>query len=388
MRTEVSFGINVKGIFVISRIMITDSLTETATIATAIHDASTSMLSPSSPFGEHADPSSLSGPILSNLGFQELSTAAQSLSTTTTAWRGPITIFAPTDSTLLTCPSCSVPHLLQEHTVPGLYSLHYLGKLAFGTKIETLAPDRCITITYAANDSKIFVGGAEITRPDLYNDGFVVVHGIQGFISHLSPFSCSVERMTSFSFLPTPPVAEFNIMRPMLKDAMLRLRISGYSVLAFALRFKYTELLDLRNMTVFALDDTSIFSGGHKFISDLRFHIVPNRLLMAADLERLPPGTVLPTIERGQKLLVTTASGGGPLSPMRINYVKVKSLDVMHNQKIVVHGLTKPFPHIQPTASAGFSQIGQSAGNAGINEMEAPTAGIGSTVEIEDHHGL
>ncbi|KAA8515105.1 hypothetical protein F0562_018108 [Nyssa sinensis] len=358
-------------------------------------------LPPSSPslFQEQTYPSSPFGPILTDLGFQELAAASSSSLLTAIKWRGPTTIFAPSDSSLLTCPSCSVPLLLQEHAIPGLYPLQFLSTLAFGTKIETLASGRCITITSDTNATKIFVGGVQVTHPELYNDGLVVVHGIQGFISHLSPLSCSIERMVSLSFPPPPPLAAFFIMRTLLKDTMLRLRVGGYSLVALALREKYADLLDLQAMTVFALDDVSIFSGGHKYISDLRFHIVPNRQLTAADLERLPTATALPTMERGTKLVVTTPGGGGPLAPMRINYVKIKSPDLVHNLKIVVHGLSLPFPHVHPTAVAGLGQIGRSgweaAGsaftwNARIGDTMRPhhIHMIDSNTEIEDYPGL
>ncbi|KAA8550251.1 hypothetical protein F0562_001935 [Nyssa sinensis] len=357
------------------------------TIGTAINDNSSNPSVPPSSatlfdHQEHTNASTyLLATILTDLGFQELATVVPSLSAT--AWKGPTTIFAPTDSALLTCTSCSVPLLLQEHAVPGLFPLDYLRTLAFGTKIETLSPGRCMTITSTSannNTTKIFVGGVEITHPDLFNNGLVVVHGLQGFLSHLSPLSCNIERMTSLSFPQPPLVPAFLIMPMMLKDAMLRLHISGYNILSLALKVKYSHLLDLRNMTVFALDDVSIFSGGHAYLSDFRFHIVPNRLLMAADLESLPPGTVLPTMEQGQELVVTTAGGRGPLTPMRINYVKIKNPDLMYNLKIAIHGVSMPFPHFHP---AVFGQIGRSVGNP---EMEAPMAGIGSTVEMEDHH--
>ncbi|QCE15929.1 hypothetical protein DEO72_LG11g2942 [Vigna unguiculata] len=90
-------------------------------------------------------------PILSHLGFHELATAAPSLSdaatTASSAWNVPSTIFAPSDASLRTCISCSVPNLLREHIVLGLFTIDYLQKLAFGIKIETLSAGRCITVT-------------------------------------------------------------------------------------------------------------------------------------------------------------------------------------------------------------------------------------------------
>ncbi|KAK7318568.1 hypothetical protein RJT34_03271 [Clitoria ternatea] len=381
---------------------------------------------------------SLLPPILSHLGFHELATAAPSLhdaaTTASSAWNGPSTIFAPSDASLHTCFSCSVPNLLREHIVPGLFTIDYLRKLAFGTKIETLSPGRCITVTSDtvhpntnSTAAKIFVGGVEITQPDLFNNGMVVIHGLRGFISTLSPFSCDVERMTSLSFpfhpdhrsgqhLHTPgTTVQPAIMRLMLRDAMLRLRNNGFSILALAMRVKYAELVTLNNMTVFAIDDLSIFSGSHSYISSVRSHIVPNHYLSIADLEKLPVGTTLPTLERGKPLLITTSGGGGVgLAPMRINYVRVKVADVIRNVKIVVHSVYLPFPHINPVAAAYDTILGgEGAVNIPISDSTdqastegtcsvldgrgscisdvagvPPTPQVKPMVEIEDHHGL
>lgn len=300
-------------------------------------------------------------------------------------WNGPTTLFAPTDASIRSCSSCSVVRLLREHIVPGLFSHEYLKKLAFGTKIETMDPGRCITVT-SSNDvnnvTRIYVGGVEITRPDLFNNGLVVVHGLQGYVAPLSPFSCNVERMTSLSF----PIQVDNrqnvmanqaqgghqsvqypsyIMRLMLRDAMLRLRNSGFSILALAMKLKSVELMNLQNITVFALDDVSIFSGSHAYVNNVRFHIVPNQLLAITDLEKLSSGTLLPTLEAGQSLMVTTTGGG--FTPMRINYVRIKVPDVMRNLKIVVHSIYLPFPHLHP--SAVTFDAGVAAGASGSGDV-------------------
>ncbi|XP_047331743.1 fasciclin-like arabinogalactan protein 21 [Impatiens glandulifera] len=348
--------------------------------------------SPMTLLQENTLPMSLFGPILADLGFADFAAAAPSLSTST-VWRGPITVFAATDSSVLTCPSCSVPLLLQEHTVPGLFPIHYLSTLAFGTKIETLAPGRCLTITSTNNSSRIFVGGVEVTHPDLFNNGLVVVHGLQGYVSHLSPFSCSIERMTSLTFLPPPPQAEAFVMRLMLRDAMLRLRISGYTVLAIALKVKYAELMDFSSFTVFALDDPSVFSSGQSFVTDFRFHVVPNRLLLAEELEHLPAGTILPTMHNGHNLMVTT-NGGIQHTPMRINYVQMARLDLLYNLKIAVHGITAPFPNVNLTAALEVIQLGHPGSqHASISSQKnQQSSSMNSrmqwSMENDHHHGL
>ncbi|CDP03640.1 unnamed protein product [Coffea canephora] len=342
----------------------------------------------------HTYPPSLFATILSALGFRDLSNVTANASLSLTA---PSTVFAPTDSSLLTCPSCSLPLLLQEHSLPGLYSFHFLRNLAFGTKIETFARNRCLTITAspiinpsdAVSTRKIFVNGVEITKPDLFDNGLVIVHGIQGFMSHLSPTSCTIEKMTTLAYPdPPPPTAEFLVMRSMLKEAMAELRVRGFSLVALAMRVKYPELADLKSMTLFAIDDGSIFAGGggHAYVTDLMFHIVPNRILKGSHLMSLPLDTVIPTMERGQELVVTTAGGGGPLSPMRINYMKIKSLDLVSNKRIVVHALSNPLPHVHRRTAIREEEATCDEHQSGLCEESAGTKR--PTVQIEDPFGL
>ncbi|KAE8722353.1 L-ascorbate oxidase-like [Hibiscus syriacus] len=349
---------------------------------------------------EHAvlSQTSLLAPILSHLGFNELATAAPSLfsdSATAATWSGPYTIFAPSDSSVRSCISCSTPSLLREHMVPGLFTNDYLRKLTFGTKIETLSPGRCLIVTSTANNQKnftvhkIFISGAEITQPDLFNNGLLIIHGLRGYISHLSPFSCDVEQMTSISFpfghhdrsIPNSqfkPQQTVALMRFMLRDAMLRLRNNGFSVLSLAMKIKYPDLIPLVNVTIFALDDVSIFSGSYSYIHSVRFHIVPNQFLTVADLERLPVGTTLPTLDRGQSLVVTTA-GGAIQNQLRINYVGIKVADMIRNLNVIVHSIYLPFPHLHSVTAVTDGTLG--------GDQRSPVAGTGGDCEATNEQG-
>ncbi|XP_058181273.1 uncharacterized protein LOC131299711 [Rhododendron vialii] len=215
------------------------------------------------------------------IGWNCFSAAAPFLSNATT-WRGPATIFAPFDSSLSTC---SIPLLLHEHTLPGLFPLSYLLTLPFATRIETLSPGKCLTITFSTHNNarssqpqKVFVSGVKITRPDLYNDGVVAIHGLQGFISHLSPYSCDANKLSSLALPHPPPTAPFFLMRLILNEAMLRLSGAEYGVVVLALRVKYHKFVPLQwSMTVFALDDVSIFSGNrYAYVTGFRSHVVTN----------------------------------------------------------------------------------------------------------------
>lgn len=187
--------------------------------------------------------------ILSSLSFQELARAVPS----TIPWSEPSTFFAPIDASVRSCPSCSVSRILSEHTIPGLFPLHYLRKLAFGIKLETHTPGRCVTVTFTintANDNateKVFLGGVDIARPDLFDNGFFLVHGLEGFVSHLSPLSCNSGERSAAPLIQIhrhPPVTatetaeqdvpagEIPLMRLMLRDSTVRLRVAGYGILA------------------------------------------------------------------------------------------------------------------------------------------------------------
>ncbi|VFQ59667.1 unnamed protein product [Cuscuta campestris] len=327
-----------------------------------VTSAGTETMTTAAPLAPPSSPSTLPlADIFSKLGFQELAavTAAANLSSMDAA-AASITVFAPKDSSFLTCPLCSLPLLLLEHSSPGLYTFRQLRNWAFGTKISTLAPNRCLTVTSTAGIStalptkKVFINGAEISEPDLFNDGRVIVHGLRGLVSHLSPLSCDIERQSTLAFLPQPAAGAIFANRLVLKEAMMRLRTTGYSIVALGMRVRYPELSELKNMTIFAVDDDSIFAGGagRSYIADLGFHIVPNRLLTASDLITLPQGTVLPTLERERRLVVTDAGDGGVLKPLMINFVKIRRLDAVLNGRVAVHGLSRPFPRIDPHPTA------------------------------------
>ncbi|KAJ1387656.1 Ribonuclease H superfamily [Sesbania bispinosa] len=132
----------------------------------------------------------------------------------------------------------AVPDLLCEHIIPDLFTIDYLRKLAFDTKIETLSPGHCITVT-----------------------------------------SNSIHSNTN-----TGATVQPSIMRLMFRDTMLRLHSSGFNILALSMKVKYAELITLNNMIAFVVNGFSIFSGPHSYMSNVQFHIVQH--LFDIKLER------------------------------------------------------------------------------------------------------
>lgn len=112
----------------------------------------------------------------------------------------------------------------------------------------------------------------------------------------------------------------------------------------------------------------------------------------------LPATTSLPTLDAANNLVVTTAGGGGPSAPMKINYVKITTIDLLHNSRIVIHGISAPFPHMmhQPynfemssAAAIQRSPCDHFDWERGICAVEAqvPT-GMPPAGEVQDSRGL
>ncbi|CAI9260317.1 unnamed protein product [Lactuca saligna] len=117
------------------------------------------------------------------------------------------------------------------------------------------------------------------------------------------------------------------IMRLILRDAILRLCNNDFSILSLAIKQRQVPHCAKP------------------------FHV--NR--GSGEASR---GAALLTLERGKPLLITTSGAGRGLTstPMRINYVRIKVMDIIRNVKLMVHSVYLPFPHINLVAAAYDSQ--------------------------------
>ena len=293
--------------------------------------------------------------VLTSLGYNEMASAAPLLADAPplARWPGAITVFAAPDAFLqASCPMCSRRHLLVQHIAMGYYPYAELAAAAT-MKIPSASVGLCLKIAsergpFGVRYARIYADGVLVSHPELYNDGRYVVHGLHGFLRPLT-HSCFHDDVP-----PLPPrhghhlgrdaasaATAASVVRIMLRDTITRLRDGGYGFVALAMRVKFAELERFANITLFALDDQAIFvGGGHDYVSAVRFHVVPDHRLTRADLLRLRPGTILPTMAgEGQSLVVTHASS----DDVRINYMPVKDPDVVVNSRVAVHGVYVPF---------------------------------------------
>ncbi|XBH89266.1 hypothetical protein VPH35_081207 [Triticum aestivum] len=291
-------------------------------------------------------------------GLQQLARVLTSLGYNEMASEAPLLARAPP---LASCPMCSRRHLLQQHIAMGYYPYSDLAAAAT-MKIPSASVGFCIKVAtergpFGIHYARIYADGVELSHPELYNDGRYVVHGLHGFLRPLT-HSCfdgpHHHHLTGRSAAASAATAA-SVVRIMIRDAMAR----------------FAELEKFANLTLFTLDDPAIFvGGGHDYVSAVRFHIVPNHRLTRADLHRLRPGTVLPTLAgEGQSLVVThyaTDSASSNSNDVRINYIPIKEPDVVVNSRIAVHGVYVPFPRLHLADLAVASATDQTNGTCGV----------------------
>ncbi|CAD6340253.1 unnamed protein product [Miscanthus lutarioriparius] len=360
--------------------------------------------------------------VLASLGYNEMASSATLLADTASvaAWPGAITVFAAPDVFLQhSCPECSRRHLLLDHMALGYFPYAELAA-APAMKLPSASVGFCLDVAaqpqrgpFSVHHASLYVNGVMVSEPELYDDGRYVVHGLHGFIPPLSRASCVEDdahahhhhqvhlhhyrrhHHLSARSAATSAATAASVVRIMIREAISRLRDSGFGFVALAMRVKFAELEKLSNLTVFALDDQVIFTGGgHGYVSAVRFHIVPGHRLTRADLLLLRPGTILPTLAGEDQKLVITLGSGSATDEVRINYIPVKEPDVVINSRVAVHGIYLPFPRLHlanlaaSVAVASDLQTNYSCGVGGPFGDCASTPMTSATIPADQGYGV
>ncbi|KAH7546828.1 hypothetical protein FEM48_Zijuj01G0242400 [Ziziphus jujuba var. spinosa] len=71
--------------------------------------------------------------------------------------------------------------LLQYHVVPSKLDGHALESLPHGSKIDTLLLGHPLVVTTLPTDEFASINGVKVAERDLYNDGGLIVHGVDNF---------------------------------------------------------------------------------------------------------------------------------------------------------------------------------------------------------------
>ncbi|KAK7357682.1 hypothetical protein VNO80_16977 [Phaseolus coccineus] len=273
--------------------------------------------------------------VLSDSGFVSMALTLEVVAETLLEQSPSATVFAPSDSAFKKSGQPSLD-LLRFHLAPLPLTPSSLRLLTAGAKIPTMLSGQSLTVTTSSSDRLTSVNNIKLTQSPIYDDGSLLVYGIDKFFDpnfqlpissdsdSNSNSSCSAKNHTASVF------DSFN-------QAIQTLETGGYSAVAAFLGMQLFGVAELSGITVFApTDDLVVNRIGDfgEYPSFFRRHVVPCRL-MWNDLVNFDDGTELPSFLEGFKINISRSGG-----VLVFNGVPVFFHDVFFNDRIVVHGVS------------------------------------------------
>ncbi|XP_077216283.1 putative fasciclin-like arabinogalactan protein 20 [Tasmannia lanceolata] len=271
--------------------------------------------------------------ILSNSSFTSMALTLQLItSQTLIPDSSSATIFSPSDDAFIISGQPSLI-LLQYHFSPMKFTPQDLRSFTFGTKIPTFYQNHSLIVTNSGSDGEISLNNVKINESIIYDDGSVIIYGIDRFFD---PSFESTEISSRSDLWPCKPPLLYD-RSDFSGDSFYRaselLKSRGYSVIASYLDLQLVELQDQTKLTIFApLDDflTQHWDNFSEYLSFFRRHVLPCKLKWT-DLVLLKDGTELQTLSK-----VNVSRSGDILV---LNGIPVIFPDMYYGELLVVHGL-------------------------------------------------
>ncbi|XP_062154366.1 putative fasciclin-like arabinogalactan protein 20 [Alnus glutinosa] len=287
---------------------------------------------PAETIGDAAD-------ILADSGYLSMSLILEAVSNTLLPNSSYLTIFAPADGAFVRSGQPSLS-LLQFHFSLLPLPLETLKSLPYAAKIPTLFATHSLTVTTSPSDDRISLNNLMITGSPIFDDGLLIIHGIDQFFD--PNFNASVPVQIPGSNLGCGFSTENGTVAfsgdYSFRQASGVLRSSGYSVMAEFLDVQVPENKERTMMTVFApVDEAMLNRIGNfsEYSSIFLRHIVPCRLLWN-DLVKFDDGTALVTYLEGFTINSTRCG-----DVLMLNGVPVFYPNMYISDWLVVHGLRK-----------------------------------------------
>ncbi|XP_059636699.1 putative fasciclin-like arabinogalactan protein 20 [Cornus florida] len=276
--------------------------------------------------------------IVSRSGFVAMALTVELVAQTLISNTSSVTIFCPPDTAF--AQSGQPPlSLLQYHFSPHAFSLQALRSLRYGTPIPTLLPNRSLFVTTSASDELISLNNVKINGSELYDDGSLVIFGLDNFFNPNFNVSAPIQNpspnLTCVVSTNNPStlsgVRRFN-------EASGTLRSNGYSVMAsfLDLQLPPSDRNETTMLTVFAPRDDAMKGhiGNFTVYPSLFFrHVLPCRVSRTG-LESLENGTMLRTLLDGFVVNITRSG-----DELMLNGVAVTVPDMYYSDWLVVHGI-------------------------------------------------
>lgn len=229
--------------------------------------------------------------------------------------------------------------LLQFHFSPHALSLDTLRSLPHGAKISTMNANHSLMVTTSPSDYQVQINGVKIVGSLVFNDGNLVVFGIEMFFDPefqtLAPVQSPIPGLECVA--PRYGGSEDLSGGNVFGEACGAMRSKGYSVMASFLGLQLMKPKgDNQMLTVFAPSDESMVNHTGSFSeypSVFLRHAVPCKL-SASDLLEFNNGTLLHTHLEGFVIEVTRIGKG-----LLLNGVPMTSPDIYTSDWLSVHGI-------------------------------------------------
>ncbi|KAL9317228.1 hypothetical protein ACSQ67_013745 [Phaseolus vulgaris] len=269
--------------------------------------------------------------VLSDSGFVSMALTLEVVAETLLEQSPSATVFAPSDSAFKKSGQPSLD-LLRFHLAPLPLTPSSLRLLTAGAKIPTMLSGQSLTVTTSSSDRLTSINNIKLTQSPIYDDGSLLVYGIDRFFdpnfqlpsSSDSNSSCSAKNHTAS-------------VSDSFNQAIQTLKTGGYSAVAAFLEMQLFGVPEFSGITVFAPADDLVLNrigDFSQYPSFFRRHVVPCRLLWN-DLVNFDDGSELSSFLEGFTINITRSGG-----VLVFNGVPVFFPDVFFNDRIVVHGVS------------------------------------------------
>jgi len=301
--------------------------------------------------------------ILLDSGFVSMSLTLEIVAESLLEQSPSATVFAPSDSAFKKSGQPSLD-LLRFHFVMLPLPQQSLRRLPAGAKLPTMLAGQSLTVTTSSSDRVTSVNNIKITGKPIYDDGVLLVYGIDRFFDPNFQYTGPSQKPNSYSNSSCSALNRTVYSSGSFEEAVKTLKTTGYSVMASFLGMQLSGNINQNGITVFAPTDEMVMNrigDFEDYPSFFRRHMVPCKFLWN-DLVDFGDGTQLPTFLEGFSINITRSGG-----VLILNGVPVFFPDVFFNERLVVHGVTDVLAYaVQDATSVAVDPAGFSDGDQNL----------------------
>ncbi|KAH7546824.1 hypothetical protein FEM48_Zijuj01G0242000 [Ziziphus jujuba var. spinosa] len=248
-----------------------------------------------------------------------------------------LTVFSPQDGAFYSSKYTQPPlTLLQYHVVPSKLDGEALQSLHHGSKIDTLLLGHPLVVTTLPTDEYTSLNGVTVTESNIYNDGGLIVHGVDNFFD--PAFQTLIYPWYDVKKDIHNEASNRKEQQLQLGNGIKNLYDKGYhalsSIILDALFKNHMNVSGNSTFTVLCPPDGAFSSKNPQPpLELLQYHVVPQEL-ESGNLSSLPHGSKIDTLLPGHPLVATTLPNDNYTS---LNEVKVTQWNLYNDGGLIIH---------------------------------------------------